>query len=222
MPFFFALKKTLIHIFSGKRLLVHVLAGILTYVIVMSGFDWFYFVTIQSSTVIRYLVPAIFIGGTVPMFVLPVLYLVLRLLRKKQGTFMVWAIAQSAFLGWSISSFYKAFTGRIQPPRGDISSLIDSSRDWNFGFLEHGIFWGWPSSHTTVAFAMSFTCIALFPNNKKVFWSAIIYALYIGIGVTTHIHWFSEFVAGALIGAVIGSAVGKHFYQKMQVNISTK
>jgi membrane-associated phospholipid phosphatase len=221
MPLFFSLKKTLIHIFSGKRLVLQLLAGILTYIIVLSGFDWFYFVTIQSSIVVKFLVPAIFIGGTVPMFVLPVLYLVLKLLRKKRETFMLWAIAQAAFLGWSISSFYKAFTGRIQPPRGDVTHLVDSSHDWNFGFLEHGIFWGWPSSHTTVAFAMSFACIALFPNNKKVFWGALLYAFYIGVGFTTHIHWFSEFVAGALLGAVIGSAVGKHFYQKLQRDKNT-
>jgi len=44
-----------------------------------------------------------------------------------------------------------------------------------------------------------------------------IYALYIGIGVSLSIHWFSEFVAGAIIGTVIGVTVGK-FYKKDSSN----
>ena len=41
---------------------------------------------------------------------------------------------------------------------------------------------------------------------------ALAYAFYIGIGVSvTSIHWFSEFVAGATIGSVIGVVVGKSY-----------
>ena len=40
---------------------------------------------------------------------------------------------------------------------------------------------------------------------------AITYALFIGIGVSMTIHWFSEFLAGAIIGTAIGAVVGKSF-----------
>jgi hypothetical protein len=39
----------------------------------------------------------------------------------------------------------------------------------------------------------------------------LLYALYIGVGVSMTIHWFSDFVAGAIIGTVIGFTVGNVF-----------
>jgi hypothetical protein len=37
------------------------------------------------------------------------------------------------------------------------------------------------------------------------------HALYIGVGVSMTIHWFSDFSAGAIIGTAIGAVVGKSF-----------
>lgn len=128
---------------------------------------------------------------------------------------MVWALTQAAALGWTVSAIYKAFTGRIQPPHGLVTTLVDTSRDWNFGFLQHGVFWGWPSSHTMVAFAMAFALIGLFPKRKDVFFASLFYAIYIGLSVSMRIHWFSEFIAGAIIGTVVGTIVGKSFYREM-------
>ena len=51
-------------------------------------------------------------------------------------------------------------------------------------------------------------------------WVAILYAFYVGIGVSMTIHWFSDFAAGAIIGSVIGAVVGKCFCSK--VNIQQK
>jgi membrane-associated phospholipid phosphatase len=76
------------------------------------------------------------------------------------------------------------------------------------------MFWGWPSSHTTVAFAMAACLITLYPGNKKLILFASLYAFYIGLGVSVTIHWFSEFVAGAIIGSVIGMVVGRSFKSK--------
>jgi hypothetical protein len=36
-----------------------------------------------------------------------------------------------------------------------------------------------------------------------------------GLGVSLTIHWFSEFVAGAIIGSVIGTVVGRSFKTKL-------
>jgi len=93
--------------------------------------------------------------------------------------------------------------------------LTDSSHGFQLGFLKGGVFWGWPSSHTTVAFAMSVCLIQLFPKNKILTVSALIYAFYLGLSVSVSIHWLTEFVAGAIIGSVIGKVVGRCFREKM-------
>jgi len=94
---------------------------------------------------------------------------------------------------------------------------MDSSRGFQFGFLKGGVFWGWPSGHTTVTFAMTVCLIVLYPKNKMAVFLALLYALYIGLGISVTIHWFSEFVAGAIIGSVIGTVVGKSFRTKLAV-----
>ena len=78
--------------------------------------------------------------------------------------------------------------------------------------MRGGMFWGWPSSHTTVAFAMAAAICKLYPENRLLRYAAILYAGYVGIGISMTIHWFSEFVAGVIIGSVIGAVVGKSFH----------
>lgn len=92
----------------------------------------------------------------------------------------------------------------------------DISHFFHFGFLRGGVFWGWPSSHTTIAFAMAVTVFILYPKRRWLGVAAVLYAFYIGIGVSTTIHWFSDFVAGAIIRSVIGSLVWKSFLPNIQ------
>jgi len=98
------------------------------------------------------------------------------------------------------------------------ASLLDTSHGFQIGFLKGGVFWGWPSSHTTVTFAMAVCLIMFHPKNRMVVFLVLLYAFYIGLGVSVTIHWFSEFVAGAIIGSVIGAAVGRSFRTKLAVN----
>jgi membrane-associated phospholipid phosphatase len=206
--FFRSLLPNLIACFSGRNLVWHGVAILGTFVIVMSGFDWWYFVTAQSLP-IQFLFSSAVIGGLVPMF-LPLGLIVWGFIRKNKTREIIgWALLQATILGSLISSTYKAFTGRIQPNLAN--TLIDSSHGFQIGFWEHGIFWGWPSSHTTIAFAMVMAFVTLFPGSRKVRVLAPAYAFYIGIGISTNIHWFSEFFAGAIIGTVIGVVVGKSF-----------
>ena len=123
-----------------------------------------------------------------------------------------WAIAQAEFIGSLISSAYKVFTGRLHPP---FTPGTDVSHDFRFGLLRGGVFWGWPSSHTTIAFAMAFTVFILLPKRRWLGFLAIIYAFCIGIGVSMNIHWFSDFAAGIIVGTVIGVVVGKSFYARL-------
>lgn len=55
-------------------------------------------------------------------------------------------------------------------------------------------------------------CFAtLLPKNKYK-WFIIAYAFYVGLGVSVAgIHWFSESIAGMLVGIAVGTAVGNNF-----------
>jgi membrane-associated phospholipid phosphatase len=214
-PLFYQLRHNIVAIFSIQNIILQILACIITYLIVTTGFDWTYFKFVHGSSLSTYVSPAVAIGGLIPIFGLPILYVIAKIRKNKNELTIVWALSQAAMLGWCMSSLYKAFTGRVQPPHTITNTLVDMSHDWNFGFMKHGIFWGWPSSHTAVAFAMSFAFISLYPKQKYIFWFALFYAFYIGIGISMQIHWFSEFVAGAIIGAIIGTVVGKSFRIKL-------
>lgn len=190
-----------------KNLWLLILAALLTFVIVMSGFDWWYFLAVRNGILNYIFFPAIVLGGLVPIL-LPVILLVLG--KRKYA----YALGLSAFLGWFSSSFIKAFTGRLQPNLTNLN--YDISHAFNFGFWEHGIFWGWPSSHTTVAFAVSVAYFTILQNSKdknlkKYGYLAIAWALYVGIGVSLSIHWFSDFIAGVILGTIIGREVGNRF-----------
>ncbi len=199
--------------FRGYNLLWHLLAIILTYVIVTSGFDWLYFKSARSSLLQSLLFPAVRLGSRLPIIVPLALYAFGKVRNNLKVISTAYALGQSAIIGLLIASFYKSFTGRVHPPRLLTQDIIDSSREFRFGFLRGGVFWGWPSSHTTIAFAMAITLLMLYPKNKIVKYLSIFYALYIGFGVSISIHWFSDFLAGAIFGTVIGVAVGNSFYE---------
>lgn len=194
--------------FNGWKIVFHLSAIVLSFILVTSGFDWLYFQDTRSPELRSWMFPAVIVGQFLPL-ALPLLLLLTGGVLKHDRTIRTaWAIGQAAFIGWFISSAYKAVTGRNALPH---AVTTDTSHVFRFGLLRHGIFWGWPSSHTAVAFAMAVTVAVLYRERKVLGIAAIIYALYIGIGVSMTIHWFSDFVAGTLIGTAIGMTVGKNF-----------
>ena len=218
---FYRLPRNVLAIFSGRNLLWHGLAIVLTVIIVMSGFDWIYYRSTRGEIFVHLARPAVFIGTFMPLVAILVLLLTGEFWKSRRLITTAWAMGQAALLGYLISCGYKAFTGRLPPPfRGfrmsamHEGSLSDTSHGFQFGFLKGGIFWGWPSSHTTVTFAMMTCLIVLWSKNKPLVVCALLYAFYIGLGVSMTIHWFSEFAAGAIIGSVIGAVVGRSFKTK--------
>ncbi len=201
------LSKNVTGSFKKKNLFWHVLAFLATYLIVISGFDWYYFVVMQSEILHTIFWPGIAIGGLVPILFPLTLIIAGKIGKNKPREFFGWALGQAALTGWFVSALYKFFTGRVQPNMRD--TIIDISNNFNFGFYEHGIFWGWPSSHTTVAFAMAVTSIYIL-KSKPAKYIAMAYAFYIGVAVSFSIHWFSDFVAGAIMGTIVGMVVGKN------------
>jgi membrane-associated phospholipid phosphatase len=219
---FYRLPRNVVAIFSGRNLLWHALAIGLTIVIVESGGDWSYYVATRHEGLQRLTRPAILLGIFLPL-VLPLVLLIAGDVGKNRRLVVTgWALGQAALVGYLIASTYKAFTGRIPPPwhwrletMSAAGKAVDTSHGFQFGFLRGGIFWGWPSGHTTVAFATMVCLVMLYPKNKPLVCGALLYAFCVGLSVSVSIHWCSEFVAGAIIGSVIGTVVGRSFSIKL-------
>ncbi len=210
--FFSTLPRNVIECFKGRMLVWHLAAILVTAVLVLSGCDWEYFRSTRSPVLRSWSWPAVHIGGLVPI-VLPLALLAIGGVARSAPTRLTgWAIAQAEVIGGIVAAGYKAITGRAHPAR-DVG--VDLSQVFRFGLLQGGVFWGWPSSHTTIAFAMAVTVFRLFPERKWLGYMAIAYAFYIGFGVSMTIHWFSDFIAGAVFGTVVGLAVATRFSESL-------
>lgn len=210
--FFYTLPRNILRSFLGLNLLWHILAIGTTLLIVSSDFDWLYLE--KTRPFAGYLFSAVIFGWYVPVVFPVVSYFVGSVRKDQRAIYSAYSTTQAAIIGLLISSFYKAFTGR-PGPRHSTVTLIDTSREFHFGFLRGGVFHGWPSSHTMVAFAMAAAVWTLYPSSKMTRCLALLYALYIGLGVSMTIHWFSDFVAGAIIGTAIGVTVGNVFKERL-------
>ncbi len=174
--FFTTLPKNILGCFQGRMILWHLLFIALTFILVCSGFDWFYFSSTRSPVLREWMFPSAPIGGLVPI-TLPLILIVSGFVISRERISLTgWAIGQAALIGSLLSSTYKAFTGRVHPEH-----LIGENLSYNFqfGWLRGGVFWGWPSSHTTIAFAMAVTLFTLFPKKRWFGGLALVYAFYI-------------------------------------------
>jgi membrane-associated phospholipid phosphatase len=206
--FLSTLPRNLLDCFKGRRIIWHIIAIILTFILVTSGFDGLYFASTRNPMFRSCMFPTVVIGGLLPI-ALPLLLLAVgSMSRSARITQAGWAVGQAEIIGTVVAAAYKAITGRAHPSH-EVGA--DLSHIFHFGLLRGGVFWGWPSSHTTIAFAMAVTLFRLFPTQRWLGSVAITYALYIGIGVSMTIHWFSDFAAGAIIGTAIGAVLGKSF-----------
>jgi len=206
--FFWTLPRNIVDSFKGRMLLWHLVAIILTLILVTSGFDGQWFVRTRNPALLYWMFPAVVIGFELPIL-LPLILLALGAVgRSARAMLAGWAVGQAEVIGGLTAAAYKAITGRVHPLDG---GGADMSHIFRFGFLRGGVFWGWPSSHTTIAFAMAVTLFTLFPTRRWLGYVGVAYAFYIGLGVSMTIHWFSDFTAGAIFGSVIGTVVGRSF-----------
>lgn len=220
---FFRLGNNFTGSFTMNYGLNHVVSIAGSYGIVKSGLDWdWYKISIRNEAVPKAGLPSVILGGTLPFIVPGVLYIYGRNTENRDLQVAGLALVQAELISLTITSAYKAITGRVPPEiLGEINlQRKDFSHDFRFGFNRGGIFHGWPSGHTMTAFAMATTLTTLYPDNTAVKIGAMTYACFIGIGVSTNIHWLSDAFAGALIGYAIGKTAGKNFRALMNKNYS--
>ena len=171
---FYQLPRNVLAVFSGRNLLWYASAVILTIVIVTSGGDWAYYRWTRVGAFFELARPALALGMFMPVL-WPLAVLVAGLASKNRRLITTaWALGQAAFLAYLITTCNKAITGRRPPPfHGHVGmlgqngpALVDSSHGFQFGFLRGGIFWGWPSGHTTVAFSMALCLTNVLPQEQ--------------------------------------------------------
>ena len=161
--FLSTLPRNILDCFEGQKIIWHIVAIILTFILVTSGFDWLYFASTRGPILRSWMFPAVPIGGLMPI-VLPLLLLILgSISRSAKTTLTAWAVGQAELIAALVAAAYKAITGRAHPSHG---VGTDVSHIFQFGFLRGGVFWGWPSSHTTIAFTMAVTLFRLFPKQR--------------------------------------------------------
>jgi membrane-associated phospholipid phosphatase len=210
---FFQLDSHLLGSFSHNYGVNHLLAVSGTYGIVHTGIDWRLHSFVRDNKGIAYAgFSSVIIGGLAPLGIPLWLYLRGRSQEDKELQITALALGQAALVSLLVSSSYKAVTGRHAPEiLEEGPDKADFSKDFRFGFMERGVFDGWPSGHTMAAFSMATTLMELYAEDTSLKFYALLYASAIGLGVSTNIHWFSDAFAGALIGASIGKTVGRGF-----------
>jgi membrane-associated phospholipid phosphatase len=206
--FFYKIDKNMVGSFTYNYGLNYLAAGAGTIGLMGTNVDWnWYKFSIQNNNkVFKLGYPAVYAGWVVPFAIPFTTYIWGRIDKNEKLQVAGLALGQAALDGWLISTTMKIFTGRVPPT--NLNDADDFRGDFRFGFLQGGANNGWPSSHTTAAFAMATTLAELYPDNITVKICAFTYASFIGIGVSTNIHWFSDAFAGALIGYAIGKSVG--------------
>lgn len=127
------------------------------------------------------------------------------------------AVLQSSLLALCTTTALKALTGR-PGPRPVIYDDNEASSVFRFGILRGGVFHGWPSGHMTANTAAVTSLLAFYKDNTWLNIAGGTYLGYLFLSVISHgrssMHWFSDAVAGTLMGYAIGSTVGRDFRRR--------
>lgn len=218
------------------RVTLHLLAMVISIPIVVYGGDWVYHTFFRENKLLQiFLFPAVSVGGLIPFIIPPIIYLYGKKENRKYLESLAFALTQAAVVAVIWSSIYKAITGRTGP---EIFENIDKdySKEFAFGILRNGVFHGWPSAHTSIAWAMAIVFYCYRPDKNINLQNpsvdlpkflqyrnfAFIYAFYIGFGVSTNIHWLSDAIAGIFIGIAVGLSVNQTFAEHWGTNNMVK
>ena len=194
--------------FSSIRLISIVIlasatAGIITYAVVIHGLDWYYLLHVAPFFPRHMLFLADILGFIIPVLLPAMLFGYGLYTRSEWLRTFALRSALTVFVALAFSSLLKVFTGRASPLHHG-TPTVDTSADFNFGFMQESILGGWPSSHATVAFALATLLTLTFPRSRLVGPLSFALAFFIALGESIGFHWFSECIAGALIGSAIG------------------
>ena len=122
---------------------------------------------------------------------------------------------QATAVAFLYNNILKTISAR-EHPDAELNSG-ERSRDFKWGFFRRGVFYGWPSGHSMTNAAMAMSIASYNRDKPLVVAGCALYAGYIAtsmvLGAKGEAHWFSDAVAGTLMGASIGWYIGSVFYK---------
>lgn len=127
------------------------------------------------------------------------------------------AVAQAGIITTALTTGLKMLTGRKLPGVLEHERNYEEenySGDFAFGFWKRRALRGWPSGHTSAAWAMAAVLTEFYPNNIPLAIGLYTYAFCVGLSASVSMHWLSDIFAGALLGYAVGKTVGQHFAKK--------
>jgi membrane-associated phospholipid phosphatase len=93
------------------------------------------------------------------------------------------AVLQASLINITYVSLLKAVTGRPNPDREKYDNMQELSRTFRFGFGRGGIFWGWPSGHTSASLAVLSCLTAYYPEKTWLKAGSAVWMVYTMAGV---------------------------------------
>jgi hypothetical protein len=201
--------------FTGKNILFHVSGILATAGIVKNGMDkdvHNYF--IKNRQYEPYSAPAVHLGSVAPFLLGGVIWLYGLDSKKDKEKTIGSAVLQACAVSFLYASTLKFFTGRPNPKAIEYKDN-SYAETFRFGFNKGGIYFGWPSSHMMTNTAMITSFLSFYKDNTALNIIGYTYLGYLFCSVISFrwstMHWFSEAVAGTIMGYAIGSTVGKNF-----------
>ena len=207
--------------FKGDNLYLH-LAGIAsTFLLVSSNGDYhvehFFNEHEKYGNTAR---PVIRIAMYFPFVIGGSLYALGKLNHDNEALGASFAVLQSSLIAFLYNSFLKAITGRPHPDWRNSNDMESLSKTFRFGFLRGGMFWGWPSGHTSSTMAVVSALTNFYPDKTWLKIAGYSYVAYMIFSVSSlnrgGMHWFSDAIAAAFMSYAIGSTVGKYYRSRFE------
>jgi membrane-associated phospholipid phosphatase len=202
--------------FTGDNLLYNLTGIASTYLLVSSNADasLSQYFNKHNDQYYYEALPGAAWGTLSPIVIGGGLYLFGSSSNDKETLGAAYAVLQASLINITCDSLLKAITGRPNP-NPDNGDLESQSRVFKIGFLEGGIFHGWPSGHVSATAAVAFSLIHYYPDSLLVKIYGYTSVAYMMFTVTAfsggRMHWFSDGVAGLLMGYTIGKTVGDSY-----------
>ena len=202
--------------FKGDNIYYHLAAIASTALIVNLNADYYvenYFN--QNDEFGKWSRPVIFSGMFLPFIAGGSLFAYSKIKNDDETLGASYAVFQASLIELLYNSALKAITGRPGPNWRNNNDMESLSKTFRFGFLRGGIFWGWPSGHTSTTMAVVSALTNYYPDKtwlKIVGYTLVGYTIF-GVSSINRggMHWFSDAVAAALMAYAVGSTVGKYY-----------
>ena len=215
------LGNNVINSFKGDNLYLHIAGIASTFLIVTTNTDYYVHKFFNEREEFgEVAMPIIRAGMYIPFVTGGSLYAYGKLSNDDRAVAASYAVLQSSLVAFLYNSLLKAVTGRPNPDWQNNSDMKELSKTFRSGFMRGGIFWGWPSGHTSSVMAVVSALTSFYAEKtwlKIAGYSLVAYMIY---GVSSlhrgGMHWFSDAVAAAFMSYAIGSTIGKYYRGKFQ------